>query len=221
MRKANLFFLCMLAGIAACGLAENRPPDKPLPDSISASTSWQPLSDSGAAVYVAFRYNAAGNDSIKWGNADFSRIENLKSLTGGRYYQYPPLLSWQNEHFISLMTYADGPFSEHLFLPVDSAASPRFFASEIEYSDTTFNFVLTLDSVSETGNKRLLGWKISALQSNESLSFSAEMPAGCTHYPWHGEIKRSGEKLIICDCDGKTAMEVAIRQFLAEDAAED
>jgi hypothetical protein len=63
--------------------------------------------------------------------------------------------------------------------------------------------------------------KNSALQSKESISFQAEIPANCLFYPWHGEIMRNGETLVICDCDGKAATEVAIRQFLAEKANED
>ncbi|MCA6362453.1 MAG: hypothetical protein IM638_05410 [Bacteroidetes bacterium] len=209
----------MLAGIAACGVPENRTRSTSLPD--STVTHWQPLTDSGAAVYVEFGYNAAGNDSVKWGNAEFSRIEKLSSLTGGRAYEYPPQLLWQNNDFVCLMTNADGPFSEHLFLPAERAASPRFFASDIEYIDTTFNFVLTIDSVSENGNTHCLYWKISSLPESESLTFSTLVQPNCTVYPWHGEIRRNGERVIIDDCVGKTATEVAIRQFLADKACVD
>jgi hypothetical protein len=219
MQKPNLLLLCMLAGIAACGVAENRTQSTSLPE--SNLTHWQPLSDSGAAVCVEFGYNAAGNDSVKWGNADFTRIEKLSSLTGGRAYKYPPQLLWQNNDFVCLITNADGPFSEHLFLPAETTASPRFFTSDIEYIDTTFNFALTIDSVSENGNTHCLYWKISALQSNENFTFMALVPPNCTIYPWHGEIRREGEILIIDDCGGKTATKVAIRQFLAVKAGVD
>jgi hypothetical protein len=159
MQKLLLILATSLLHLAftGCGSSHNQPgqvhryPDSIIPEIVN----WQPLSDSGASVTVSFLNQTNGEDSVKWGNADFSRIEKLSSLTVGRAYKYPPQLVWQNSDFLCLMTNANGPFSEYLFLLAERAASPRFFAKDIEYTDTTFNFVLILDSVSETGSKRL------------------------------------------------------------------
>ncbi|MCU0435144.1 MAG: hypothetical protein MUC87_16930 [Bacteroidia bacterium] len=209
--------VCLTALFTACLPAQqNRPNPSTVPHTPDGlNTRWQPLTDSGAAAGVLFG-DSAGDWYIKWGNGQFSRTLALTAFTGSPNLRTPPQVCWQNSQFIGLMTFWSGPFSEHLFLPLDSTVTPRFFSTDIEYTDTTGNFVVALDSISEKEGKQMLWWTISSLKNSNTLKFSLPAPQNCKSYPWHGEITRKGDELHICNCGGEIVEKVAISQFMAE-----
>lgn len=60
-----------------------------------------------------------GTYKVEWGNENASWSDNLMTLTDSQGYSMPPTVLWHNDKWICLMTNHSGPYSQHLFLPLE------------------------------------------------------------------------------------------------------
>ena len=134
--------------------------------------------------------------NIEWGNENANWSDNLMTLTDSQGYRMPPQVLWHNEKWICLMTNHSGPYSQHLFLPLNPETKPIFFAEDIEYTDSIHSFVCYINPNSDYINKSVT-WTIQSLITNKSESFQLKIDEHSIGYPWYHNIYRKKDYLII------------------------
>lgn len=182
---------------------DNKSDTKTSAKTVSENEKWTPITffitDTSKSKYPFVKLTTIdkeGTYQIEWGNKIVSWSENLMTLTNNQGYRMPPTVLWHNDNFICLMTNHTGSYSQHLFLPLKEQLKPIFFEDDIEYTDSTDNFVccIKFPPNSAEGN---VTWIIQNLLTGKSTTFQIRIGKNSVCYPWYHEIYRKGDFLII------------------------
>jgi hypothetical protein len=166
-------------------------------DNWSANTFFITDTSNGKKPFVKLTtIDKQGTYRIEWGQETKKWSGNLMTLTDSLGYRMPPTVLWSNEKWICLMTNHSGPFSQHLFLPLTEKTDPIFYAEDIEYTDSTDNFICFINSNSDSTQQSVV-WTIQSLMTDKRESFQLQIDEHCIGYPWYRNIYRKGDYLII------------------------
>ena len=147
-------------------------------------------------VFVNYRIVRDEDDMLKWGNSTKRWTKSMSSLIENRDYKVPPSVLWVGEDYICLGVNHSGPYSETLFLPLKEDLDVKFFKEDIEYMDSTNQFVLYIIPEPEIADH--VKWEIQSLVIDDQKErFEIEIYENSCCYPWYQKISRDGDQIII------------------------
>lgn len=106
----------------------------------------------------------------------------------------PPSIKWITDDFICMTTNWTGPFSQHIFLPLKKELEVHFFEEDIEYMDSTNQFVVYVEADYE---KDKVNWTIQSLVNDKKETFEIPIYDNSCCYPWYEDLKRNKDEIII------------------------
>lgn len=154
------------------------------------------ITDSTSDVFVTVtNRDRKGSHSITWGNTYFRDSADLDLITEGQGYRMPPSYSFANKNFICLMTNWSGPFSQHLFLPLNHKLKIEFFKEDIQWMDTVKSEICYIHP--EMTDSLKTSWTYEKLTNGYKKAFEVPIFENSLAYPWYTKIEKQGNTLII------------------------
>lgn len=154
------------------------------------------ITDSTDDVFVNLTHtDGKGTYLITWGDSSYRDSADLNSMTEDRGYRLPPSFLYANESFICIKTNWTGPFSEHLFLPLNRDLKFKFFKEDIEWMDSVKNQICYIH-IDKTESLKTY-WTYENLLSGYKKDFEIPVYERSISYPWYSDILRKGKYLEI------------------------